>query len=435
MKKELLQVIAPLALCVMSVQVSANTQLDEGGEWEPVSACGQTLGSETSVGKKYRLIKPLTCGEEGPVQEEGLRPVLLMLGEGTVLDLNGFTIDCASNTENSYHLGVVMSGTHGKLIGSMRNPERKAKIMNCALGVAIGVLPDENNKGGDDTPGYVTPDYNEVSGVNVEDSEGGFGVSSNYNYLHDNIAQRNSIGFGLGSGILGDSQLKGLFTTAKPKVLVGNVFSFNEAYDNSVGFVDGNSYGNSYSQKVEDLDFFDEKAGPRRYNLFEHNIAKFNFGKIAWGGSLTPSPGGAGFWVQGLGGKYVNNYASDNERSGFTYAYSHKMAGRHSPVILAAFIHNQAIDNNGHGIEAITLFKNNKGSQGGTWFKPTGGLFLHNLAQGNGIKRGYDLFDNNSHCAGSIFEMKKLNRWIQNTSVTARPLCTQGQPVVANVEE
>lgn len=410
MKKELIQVMAPLALCVLSAssvyasnltlaeshaKQGISTEPDSEG-WYHVYECGMTLGTETSQNAKYRLGKSVVCEEN-----EDDVPAFLMLGEGTQFDLNGKTIDCAADEDSGYDIAVGMHTRNGQLIGSVRDESRKGKILNCYGNDTLTM------EGGVTIGGYsinlqeaIITEYNTVTRVKVEDSETGFLVLSNHNQLFENSAQRCIVGFSLHSN-------------NSHTYLKGNVFSDNTAYDNELGFVEMNGIPNF------DLNLDGEESSHRNYNLFVDNVSEYNYED--------------GFLIASAGSKYVDNYAANNAGHGFNYTYSHNALGSNFPLVLSIFHHNQAFDNNRSGFAATGADWSNLAA---TPPVPgsSGALFINNTAFGNGVENGHDLYDSHHSCANSLLELNHLNRWISNEVLTANPECARGNPISAAIQ-
>jgi hypothetical protein len=396
MKKELIHIIAPVALSILGLtsaqaaeqslaelhaQYGISAEPDEEGYYIIYRPkCGTTLGTVSSEGLKYKLARSITCSDPALVKNS---VVFTVRGHHTEFNLNGKIINCASDNESGFDIGVQMAGDHGVLIGSPKE-HRTGKIMNCGDdGVVIESLSEDKRAGADE------PGYNKVKRVEVQFSQNGFQVSNNGNELEDNIAE-NNVQYGFLLEIL-----------AKPTIpyLHGNKFIGNTARDNGTGFFDNNNGTpdfHSTSAKTADHEFD---------NLFIDNTAEFNFGD--------------GFLIIGAGGEFLYNYANQNGGDGFEYDFFHDYTTPSNPaLILAKFEGNEAFNNDYNGFEADF-------DTDGAYFKNNIALLNNQLEEGSS-----DLADDNDACASDDAELYGLNRWIRNLAFSADPNCTRGTGIV-----
>lgn len=438
MKKELLQVLAPLALSMLSINSAfATAELSNQtaeNEWEPVEYCGQDLGSDTSVGKKYRLYKNLTCDQQVNSKEN---VVLTVRGKNTILDLNGHTIDCLLRGDewSPYEVGVQMLGEGGQLLGS-ENGNVSGKIINCMAAVVLGGDKEAQEQNIQDIQ---IAKNNMVRRIDAEDNMVGFWVVSNNNLLEDNTAQRSQLaGFLLGEldGIVGLTQ-KSLIISPMP--YKNNKFIGNHAFDNLYGFIDRNAVRYQLEMRA------DEVMAEEDYNLFQDNVAEFSYKyqeEIVCTNQEVVGycpEGGVGFLIQGMGGKYIDNVATNNEVNGFEYNF-------YRPTFINFYVgqralveirHNEAIRNGEHGFAATsfisTVTESSLRTGGSNYISSSNGaIFAHNIAKQNGSDShygGYDFYDTNGYCAAGISDLNNLNLYISNTARTANPACTQGEPI------
>lgn len=162
---------------------------------QPLSAWAVQCGDDLFSGGTIILDRDLTCANPDP---DDIYAVGLLLGDGTILDLNGHTISCTGGLKRAIRMG------HAQL--------RNGTIANCEEGVRVsnGVVVEQvvfthNSVGVRINGGH----GNTLRNNTANENEYGFAVSPNEeddtgpndNVLINNLATRNSvIGFVVGKG-------------------------------------------------------------------------------------------------------------------------------------------------------------------------------------------------------------------------------------------
>jgi parallel beta-helix repeat protein len=269
----------------------------------PVSAQAVQCGDDLFSGGTVVLDQDLTCANPDP---DDIYAVGLLLGNGTILDLNGYTISCTGGLKRAIRMG------HAQLRnGTIADCEEGIKVSN---GVVVEHMVFTRNG----------------AGVRVEGGEG--------NTFRNNVAVENRTGFLL---TLGEDD-----SGSNDNVLINNSATRNTV----AGFVVGRGrrnlvVGNTASLNGVGFGLYSDEMSVRG------NIAEANHGP--------------GFNVFGSG-DLVGNTAKGNEGEGFIIDSDRPLAidgniarenSKDGFLLPDAFVSHQrvlqrntALNNGGHGI-------------------------------------------------------------------------------------